>query len=58
MNRVCLSDGSTLEVLGNTKILERVLIVRRCLHCGEVTFWDDYEDTIKDKTQKTLKVTL
>jgi len=63
MNRVCLSDGSTLEVVGSTPpILEHTsinlskLVVRRCPHCGEVTFWDDYEEP-KDKKQQTLKVT-
>ena len=56
MGKVCLLDGHTLKVLGSTEILERLLVVRRCAHCGEVTFCDDYEDAIKRKGQQPLKV--
>ncbi len=64
MNRICPLDGSTLEVKGTMGKLEQlewkqVLVVRRCPHCGEVTFWDDYEDlmSIKGKKQQRLTVT-
>lgn len=56
MSKVCLLDGHTLEVLGTTEILKRLLVVRRCAHCGEVTFWDDYGNIPEDEKQQLLKV--
>ena len=55
MIRFCLRDDRPLEVIGTMKVLDKQLVVRRCPGCGEVIFWDDYED-IKDEKQRTLKV--
>lgn len=55
MSKVCLLDGHTLEVIGTTEILKRLLVVRRCSNCGEVTFWDDYGDISEDQKQHLLK---
>ena len=63
MIRFCLRDDRPLDVIGTMKTeiftpdeaINKQLVVRSCPGCGEITFWDDYEE-LKEGEQRLLKV--